>query len=144
VEAAARLVDPSFDPSREVLLLDAPAGVTASGHWSIQDEPTSGTAAIARDDDDAVDVDVDAHGHGFLLLADTYYPGWRADIDGTPAAIYRANISVRAVAVPSGRHRVRFRFSADRYFVGLKISLAAVGILMLWAVLAHIALRRYS
>lgn len=143
-EAAARLVDPSFDPSREVLLLDAPADVTAPGHSTIQDEPASGTAAIARDNDDEVDVDVDAHGRGFLLLADTYYPGWRADIDGTPAAIYRANISVRAVAIPSGRHRVRFRFSADRFFVGLKISLAAVGILMLWAVLAHIALRRYS
>jgi hypothetical protein len=143
-EAAARLVDPSFDPSREVLLLDAPASVTAPDHSNTTGEPVSGTAAIARDDDDEIDIDVDARGRGFLVLADTYYPGWHAEIDGTPTPIYRADISVRAVAVPSGRHRVRFGFSADRYFAGLKISLAAVGILLLWAVFAHIAVRRYS
>jgi hypothetical protein len=141
-EAAARLVDPSFDPSREVLLMDAPADVIARDPSTSQDQPSSGTAAIARDDDDEIDIDVDAHGRGFLLLADTYYPGWRAEVDGTPTPIYRADISVRAVAVPSGRHRIRFSFSAGRYFAGLRISLAAVGILLLWALVAQIAARR--
>jgi uncharacterized membrane protein YfhO len=70
---------------------------------------------------------------GFLLLADTFYPGWSAYVDGTRTLIYRANISVRGIQLRKGRHEVRFIYGATAFFRGLIITLLAVSTLMLWA-----------
>ena len=40
------------------------------------------TATITRHENQAVEIDVSMHAPGFLVLADTYYPGWKATLDG--------------------------------------------------------------
>jgi uncharacterized membrane protein YfhO len=55
-------------------------------------------------------VEVDAPAAGFLVLNDAWHPWWRASLDGKPAEILKANVLFRAVAVPAGRHMVRFTF----------------------------------
>jgi uncharacterized membrane protein YfhO len=87
-------------------------------------------------------IDVHAPEDGFLLLADTFYPGWIAKVDGVPTPIYRANGSLRAVQVPKGLHRVRFRYEAPAYMRGLRISLVALALLLLWAAAAIVVDRR--
>jgi uncharacterized membrane protein YfhO len=67
-----------------------------------------------------------------LLLADTYYPGWVAEVDGNPVPIYRANLSVRAIQLPKGRHSVRFSYEAPGFFTGLRITLLSLSTLLLW------------
>ena len=47
---------------------------------------------------------------GFLILGDTYYPGWRVQVDGTPARLLRADYLFRAVTLGPGQHRVVFRY----------------------------------
>jgi hypothetical protein len=49
--------------------------------------------------------------NGLLVLHDTYYPGWIAEVDGKSAPILRADILFRAVELPPGTHRVTFRFA---------------------------------
>ena len=78
-------------------------------------------------------IEAEAPEDGFLLLADTFYPGWTAQVDGMPAPIYRANISVRAVQLPKGRHEIRFEYSAPGFSRGLLITLLAVASLLIWA-----------
>ena len=63
---------------------------------------------------------------GYVVLSDSWYPGWRADIDGTPAATERANLAFRAVYVPQGTHTVRWTYRPASYLVGLGISSAAL------------------
>ena len=58
----------------------------------------------------AVDVAVDAPDGGLLLLNDVWHPWWHATLDGQPADILRADVIFRAVALPPGRHAVRFTF----------------------------------
>ena len=47
---------------------------------------------------------------GRLVLHDSYYPGWFAEVDGEPTPIIRVDSLFRAVEVPAGTHQVTFRF----------------------------------
>lgn len=47
---------------------------------------------------------------GWIVAGELDYPGWAAELDGTPLPIHRANGMFRAVCVPSGDHRLSFVF----------------------------------
>ncbi|MBI1981543.1 MAG: hypothetical protein HYS63_08340 [Methylocystis sp.] len=73
------------------------------------------TAKILSYENDRVVVEVDAPpGGGWLILNDVWHPWWFARVDGVEAPILRANVIFRAVAVPEGRHQVRFDFQPLR------------------------------
>lgn len=55
-------------------------------------------------------VQIEATGPGTLVLADSWYPGWTATVDGAPVPILRADLLFRAVDIPAGTHRVSFDF----------------------------------
>jgi uncharacterized membrane protein YfhO len=61
-----------------------------------------------------------------VVLADAYDPGWRASVDGEAAALLRANIAFRAVAVPAGRHVVELAYRPGAVVRGLLVSAAAL------------------
>ncbi len=44
----------------------------------------------------------------FLVLADVYYPLWKAFIDSDQTKIYRTNFTFRGIVVPGGNHVIRF------------------------------------
>jgi uncharacterized membrane protein YfhO len=89
-------------------------------------------AVIAREGARQLVIDTRSSRDGFLLLADMYYPGWTARVDGVATQIYRANVSTRAIALPKGQHTVEFIYEPSAFFRGLKISLAALAALVLW------------
>lgn len=90
-----------------------------------------GTASITSDRDLEVEVEVDAHRSALLILADTWYPGWRARVDGADAPMLRADGVLRAVAVPAGSHVVSFRYRPASLLAGCILALA--GVLLLGA-----------
>ena len=55
-------------------------------------------------------IDVDATTGGYLVLNDPIIPGGLQRSMGKGLEIVRANVLFRAVAVPGGRHKVRFAF----------------------------------
>jgi hypothetical protein len=64
---------------------------------------------------------------GWLVIADTWYPGWVANIDGTQTELYRANYLFRAIAIPQGRHGVELNYQPTSFSLG--IGLSAIGLL---------------
>jgi hypothetical protein len=60
--------------------------------------------------DTQVVLEADSAEGGWVVLNDPWQPWWFASIDGRPAEILRANVLFRALAVPRGRHIVRFEF----------------------------------
>ena len=132
-QTARRLLDPSFDPDREILLNDAPESIHPTVDEIDPAAPLSpGTAVITHEDSRHLVIDAEAPADGFLLVADTFYPGWTATVDGAPAPIYRANHSVRGIALPKGRHDVRFAYEAPGYKRGLLVSVMALTMLLGW------------
>ncbi|HKU17924.1 MAG TPA: YfhO family protein [Candidatus Saccharimonadales bacterium] len=55
-------------------------------------------------------IQVQTNEPAWVVLSELDFPGWKADIDGTPLAIHRANGMFRAVCVPAGEHDLHFRF----------------------------------
>lgn len=66
---------------------------------------------------------------GLLVLADVYYPGWKAFVDGRESKIYRANYVMRAVFLQAGEHTVEFRYEPLSFKIGAAISLASFFVL---------------
>jgi hypothetical protein len=137
--AVAELLAETFDPNSVILLHDAPPELGAVG------APVRvGTAAISlvHEDQRLLALDVTAPADGFLLVADTYYPGWTATIDGRVTPLYRANISVRGLQMPAGSHAVQLRYHPPGLALGAWISVSALGLLVAWALAAHGCSRR--
>lgn len=65
-------------------------------------------------------------GTALLFLSDTYYPGWKATIDGKETKIYVADYAFRAVKVPKGEHKVEFYYSPESFKNGLILSAVAL------------------
>lgn len=78
---------------------------------------------------------------GILVLTDTYYPGWTALIDSTPAPILKANYAFRSVVVPEGKHSVTFIFQPLSFEAGKIVSLTSV---LLLIIIAGITPRLYN
>ncbi len=70
-----------------------------------------------------------------LVLADTFYPGWEATVDGLPASILRANLMFRGLALEPGSHEVVFTYRPTGWQRGAWIS-AGFFLLMCVAVIA--------
>ncbi|HVE65495.1 MAG TPA: hypothetical protein VNC59_02860, partial [Thermoanaerobaculia bacterium] len=78
-------------------------------------------------------VDVDAGAPGHLLFSRTFFPAWKARLDGAPAPVLLANGRDIAVAVPPGKHRVEIFWSPASFRRGVVLQalvlLAALGTL---------------
>ena len=76
-------------------------------------EPLVGEGLVLQVDrrgDDLTYV-LDVHRPGIFVIADTYFPGWSASVNGRPAGISRANVAFKAVRVLAGRVELRLHFS---------------------------------
>lgn len=61
----------------------------------------------------------------FLVFTDTFYPGWRATIDGVECPIERANFLFRGLSVPAGQHQVRFFYEPLSFSAGVILAIGA-------------------
>lgn len=58
----------------------------------------------------------------FLVLSDTYYPGWKAVVDGKQHRILRADYILRAVYLSAGKHNVKFIYDPLSFKIGLFVT----------------------
>lgn len=76
-----------------------------------------------------VEIEAQIDGKGFLVLSDTYYPGWKVYIDGKEKRIYRADYLLRAIFLSPGFHKVKFIFDPLSFKSGLWLTLTTFFIL---------------
>jgi hypothetical protein len=125
------LVGPDFDPASEVVL--------AAGRPHPPIDGFRGGCERRTGLFDRVDLQCELSHDGYVVLSDTWYPGWRATLDGAPVSVLRANYGFRAVAAPSGSHRIQMVYRPPALLWGFAVSGAG------WlAVLACLATRGRS
>jgi hypothetical protein len=117
--AFALVKHPDFDPRRAVVIeVDGPR---------MPDGPLGlARATIVHEEPDRVVVDTISDRAAWLVLNDTFAPGWTATVDGRPVTILRANGLVRTVALAAGLHRVEFAYAPATVKLGAAISLVAL------------------
>ncbi len=122
-EALSKITHPDY-PYRTTVLLEKDPGMRH-------------TSALA--DDDAADIisyaaervilSTHSRQERLLVLTDTWFPGWKAFVDGTETEILRANYLFRAVRVPAGRHQVVFEYKPLSLTLGAVLSCVSAAVL---------------
>lgn len=81
---------------------------------------------IPAPSEEEIRISVHSGGAGFLVLADTYFPGWSAYVNGREETIYRVEGWMRGVAIPAGDSEVHFRYRPPSFLWGTVTSGAAL------------------
>jgi hypothetical protein len=134
---AATVASSTAELYREPVLEDT----RRSPHTSVP--PAAGAVSFIVDRDEHVELRADVTRPGYLVLDDSYYPGWQATVNGRSAKIVPANENFRAVAVTPGVDTVDFRYRPASFRIGAILSLlTAVGLLV--ALMALLVRRRVT
>ncbi|HUE96706.1 MAG TPA: hypothetical protein VMN39_08605, partial [Longimicrobiaceae bacterium] len=136
--AIAAMTSTEWDP-RELAFVSSASGL------ELPATPLDGDAQVIEHTPDRVVVRASANRPALLVLADNFYAGWHATVNGQAAAVLPTNHTMRGVLVPAGASEVVFEFEPRNLYLGFYIYLA--GLLVLsgfgaWAVLNRLRARR--
>ena len=134
---------PDFDPSRQAVVEGLPESTLAT----LASAPASdrSAATITRHGDSKVELRASMESPGLLILSDTYYPGWKAYVDGEETPIYATDVTLRSIYLGPGEHEITFEYDPASFRIGWMISVGALLALAGYAAfpMAKGALRRY-
>jgi hypothetical protein len=124
------LTDPAFDPTAQVLL-EQPVSSNQHPVSSIQHPaPSIQYQVTLQDTPNRVTIRATLDAPGYLVVADTWYPGWQAAVDGVPTEVLRANYAFRAVWLEAGKHEVEMVYRPTPVLIGGAVSLTALTLLV--------------
>jgi hypothetical protein len=67
-----------------------------------------------------------SRGDRLLVLSDTYYPGWKAVVDGNTKKIYRADYAFRAIPLGAGTHQIEFVYDPASFKLGIGVTILGI------------------
>lgn len=149
--AALSLVrtDPRIHRGEAAVLEADPAAAASSIARLHQPQPGNGatttnagdTVTITRYSPEQVVIQTQSAAPAFLVLSDTFFPGWQATVDGQPVPIFPANYLFRGVEVPAGSHIVTFTYRPTSWRRGLALTLGGIlfwaTVLRSWVLIRH-------
>ncbi len=117
--------------------------VTGAAAPQLEAFAVADNARLIQRSENAIAADVQMACRGMLVFSETYYPGWRATVDGRPARIYEAYGVLRGVVVDGGAHRIEMRYCPATVYIVATLTLAGLAAACTMA-LARRAGRRQS
>ncbi|HEX9016231.1 MAG TPA: YfhO family protein, partial [Chloroflexota bacterium] len=85
-----------------------------------------GDARITSYAAEKISVRASAKDDGYLVLADSYFPGWAARVDGKESPIERVDFAFRGVFLPKGEHTVVFEYAPATFRTGAAITVLSL------------------
>jgi hypothetical protein len=118
------LIRGGHDPHRVALLATPPETPPEQAPPETPDR-----AFIERFEPNRIEIETETGARALLIVAEAWYPGWRALVNGEPAACLRANGWMRGVMVPPGRSRIALTFASTWLATGALVSLLSLALL---------------
>ena len=126
----------NFDLRKEAILESDPGIVKTQGNM--------GEAKIVSYKSNNIAISVNAREKSLLFLAENYYPGWHATIDGKNTPILRADYVFRAIPVEEGQHMISFYYEPWSFKLGVYISIGGMITILLFTLISRNINRRKS
>jgi hypothetical protein len=119
-DALMKMSADDFDPTRQAIVQALPPG------WREDEfQPASLLTPLDRTDD-FWRFRVHGAGASFVVVNESFFPGWEARVDGLPATIVPTNALVRGIAVGAGDHLVELAYRPKSFRLGAAISLTSL------------------
>ncbi len=115
-----KILDKIYDPIVSGVILEEEPHIVPAEE--------AGTVSLVSYQPEKIIFKTTSTGDELLFLSDTYYPGWKASIDGRETPIYRADFAFRTVTVPKGDHVVTMEYQPISLKIGALLS--ALGIVL--------------
>ena len=135
-------VVPAATPDEEIAFL----GSTALRHQAVIGKDMPAVTAAPADSSDVIVLASYAPNElryhyktssdRLAVFSEIYYPGWKAEVEGAPVEVLRADWTLRAARLPAGEHDLIMRFKPDSYRIGANISRASSITLLLLLLLS--------
>ncbi len=113
------LTSPGFDPAATVILEEEPR----PGFAPATAPPLPGKAEILAYSEDRIEVSTNLAANGWLVVSNTFYPGWEATTDGKPVPVQLADCALMAIPLAAGRHNVVLAYRPKSIARGKVLSL---------------------
>jgi hypothetical protein len=153
-DALARLARPDFDPAKTAVLEEAfprgqELGAKSQEPAAKSQEPgtksqepgaksqgpvPSSAAQVVERRTSRMKIKTTLDKPGVLVVSETYFPGWKAYVDGKLAPIVPVDVALRGVSLNAGAHEVLFVYSPWTFNLGAAISLCTLAGLAAWIV----------
>jgi hypothetical protein len=130
-EQMEALRNPEFDPERTVIVSSFPRSLEPSTAGATPALPPMDAADVTENRINDITLRTSSSGPGVLVLSQTYYPGWKATVDGGAADVFPVDVTLTGIALPAGSHDVRLVFDPFSFKLGAALSLAAAIIAVL-------------
>jgi uncharacterized membrane protein YfhO len=75
---------------------------------------------------DRVDIRASLRCRGIVVLADTWFPGWRATIDGRSVEVLEVYGALRGVVAEAGDHQIEYRYRPLSAAIGAIMTASAL------------------
>ena len=122
-EAVPYMLSEAFDPAAEVVLAEAPPVALVGG-------PVTGDVGWEERSPNRLRLAVTSDRPALLVVADNWFPAWKATVNGADAPVLRAYHTLRAVPVPAGASTVEMSYRSATLTRSLWLSVLALGALL--------------
>ena len=140
-------VVPAASPDEEIAFL----GSVDLRHQAVIGKDMSAVTAVPADTTDSIVMTsyapnelryhYSASADRLAVFSEIYYPnGWKAQVDGAPVDVLRADWTLRAAQLPAGEHDLVMRFDPDSYRIGANVSRASSITLIILLILSVVGL----
>jgi len=73
-----------------------------------------------------INVEYNSSRDGILVIAESFFPGWVARIDGVETELYPADVVFWGIFAPQGKHQIEFAYQPFSLKIGLLISVLSI------------------
>ncbi len=71
---------------------------------------------------ESVSIQTEAPAASLVVISQTYYPAWKAYVDGRRTRLWRANYAFQALEVPAGHHHIQLAYEDEPLLAGAVLS----------------------